>query len=158
MTVMGDRAVASLLSALAEAPDFPAAAAFLLSQLVEITGAPRACMLRLDPPQESIALVSSVGFDPSPDRPSRVLIGDLSSPLVIAVLSLRPLRGNVPLAVRGLSGLADWIALPMSQPRPRGGSEAMSAQRATELATAASVTVLPIEGRANAAPGGVVVL
>ena len=42
MAVGGDRAVAGLLAALAEAPDFPAAASYLLTQLVEVTGAPRA--------------------------------------------------------------------------------------------------------------------
>ena len=46
MAVVGDRALASLLSALAEAPDFSAAASFLLTQIAEITGAARSLMLR----------------------------------------------------------------------------------------------------------------
>ena len=69
MAGLGDRAVAGLLSALAEAPDFAAAASFLLTQLVEITGASKACMLRLDASQEAhrarrVARASSATLPP----------------------------------------------------------------------------------------------
>jgi len=62
MAVGGDRALASLLSALAEAPDFSAAASFLLTQIAEITGAARSLMLRFDPSQESLSAVATLGF------------------------------------------------------------------------------------------------
>ena len=48
MAGVGDRAVASLLSALAEAPDVATAASKLLTQIAELTGAKRACVLRFD--------------------------------------------------------------------------------------------------------------
>ena len=62
MAVLGDRAVAGLLSALAEAPDYPGAASFLLTQLVDLTGSARACLLRLDSAQENLTLVAASGF------------------------------------------------------------------------------------------------
>ena len=86
MAVLGDRVVAGLLSALAEAPDFAAAASFLLTQLAEITAAPRALMLRIDGPQENLTVVATTGPDVPPSV--NIPIGDLSSPLIISALSL----------------------------------------------------------------------
>ena len=48
MTVAGDRQSASLLSALAEAPDSAAASSFLVAQLAELSGAQCVAMLRFD--------------------------------------------------------------------------------------------------------------
>ena len=62
----GDRGVAGLLSALAEAPDFDSAASFFLTQLAEIAGTQRACLLRFDATRENLELVASVGFEHPP--------------------------------------------------------------------------------------------
>jgi PAS domain S-box-containing protein len=158
MTVMGDRAVAGLLSALAEAPDFPAAASYLLTHLVEITGAPRACMLRVDASNEALVMVAALGFDV--DAPTvSIPIGDLSSPLVISTLSLTPIRGQLPLAQRAFGPVAAWVTLPMSQPRFRGAPDTIPQDRAVELmGTSSTVLVDALERRVGAAPAGVVLL
>ncbi len=93
MAVGGDRALASLLSALAEAPDFSAAASFLLTQIAEITGAARSLMLRFDASQESLHAVATLGF--SAGLPSLgIPANDLASPLVTSTLALVPVRGD----------------------------------------------------------------
>ncbi|HTK52169.1 MAG TPA: ATP-binding protein [Gemmatimonadaceae bacterium] len=156
MAVLGDRGVASLLSALAEAPDLPAAASFLLAQLVDITGAPRALVLRLDPAYEGLVYVASVGFDPEPARLSIPLV-DLSNPVVISTLALVPVRGNKSLGFRALAGLEEWLLLPMSQPRQRGAPERMAPQRASELIASPGIAVLePAARRLGVAPAGIV--
>jgi PAS domain S-box-containing protein len=158
MAVLGDRAVASLLSALAEAPDLPSAASFLLAQLVDLTGATHALMLRLDPSHEALGYVAAVGFDPEPTRISIPLV-DLSNPLVIGTLALLPIRGTMPLGFRSLAGIQSWLLLPMTQQRRRGSPEAMSRQRAAELISSPSVEVLePTQRRFGVAPAGLVLL
>jgi PAS domain S-box-containing protein len=158
MVVLGDRAVAGLLAALAEAPDFTAAASYFLTQLAEVSRAPRACMVRLDASHENIVLVAAVGFVP-PLPAISVPISDLSSPLVVSALTLTPIRGNSPLPQRALARLAAWIALPMSQPRFRGAPEMMSAQRAAELIGSPTINFLETpDHQLGAAPAGVVLL
>jgi len=157
MAVLGDRAVAGLLSALAEAPDFSAAASFLLTQLAEITAAPRALMLRIDTPLESLTLVGSTGADEQPAV--SIPIGDLSSPLIISALSLAPARGDEPLPQRALASIVPWVSIPMSQPRFRGAPETMNAQRAGELISSPSAELLHIgEQRLGIAPAGIILL
>src|SRR5512132_4080384 len=163
MAVLGDRGVAGLLSALAEAPDFAAASSFLLTQLADITAAPRCCLLRIDEPLENLRLVSCLGFDEGGAPPTaRVPVGDLSNPLIISTLSLLPARGNAPLSHRGLESLESfrpWLAVPLSQPRFRGAPETMGAQRAGELIAAPSITLLTNgERRLGVAPAGVILL
>jgi PAS domain-containing protein len=163
MAVLGDRGVAGLLSALAEAPDFAAASSFLLTQLVEITAAHRCCLLRIDEPLENLRLVSCLGFDEGGAPPTaRIPVGDLSNPLIISTLSLLPARGDAPLSHRGLESLESfrpWLAVPLSQPRFRGAPETMGVQRAGELIAAPSITLLTNdERRLGVAPAGVVLL
>ena len=158
MAVLGDRSIASLLSALAEAPDVSAAASFLLAEVMELTGAPRACMLRADAGDENLMLVASSGFDPELENVS-ISLGDLSSPLVISARSLTSARGRTPLQPRALSALREWTALPMSQPRLRGSSPVISANRAAELLRAADATLVTTqEHRFGTVPSGVVLL
>src|SRR3954453_10253560 len=158
MAAPGDRAVAGLLSALAEAPDFTAAASFFLTQLAEITRTSRACMLRLDSAHESLVLASATGFDSTLAAIS-IPTSDLSNPLVISTLSLSPVRGERALPVRGLAALTPWIALPLSQPRLRSPAEMISAQRGAELIGSSTIEVLPArEQRLGAAPAGVIVI
>jgi PAS domain S-box-containing protein len=156
MAVLGDRSVASLLSALAEAPDYAAAASYLLSELMELTASPRACMLRAESGDESLTLVASSGFAPEVAGTS-ISLGDLSNPLVITARSLTSARGHGTLGI-GLS-LQSWTVLPMSQPGLRGPTSVMSAQRAAELLTAAdAMPITTQEHRFGTVPAGVVVL
>jgi PAS domain S-box-containing protein len=157
MAVLGDRALAGLLSALAEAPDFPAAAAFLVAQLVETTGAPRAAMLRLTAQQDSMAVIAAHGFETTrPDVP--IPLDDLSNPLVVSALSLSVVRGTAPPGHRFFAPLNAWIALPMAQPRFRGALETMPAHRAAELLASPNLARLPADVGVGAVPAGAVLL
>src|SRR3954470_23974214 len=104
MAVLGDRASAALLSALAEAPDFQGAAAFLVAQILDVTESSRACMLRLDEWQEHIAGVAAAGFD-SEMAGVAIPIGDLANPLVVATLALTPISGRGSIGPRALGDL-----------------------------------------------------
>lgn len=157
MTAFGDRDIAGLLSALAEAPDFPAAASFLLAELAELSGASKACLLRLEPSLENLTPVAALGL--GTERPDvSVSASDLSSPLVITTFALSPIGGRGSLGPRALDGFESWLALPMPQPGFRGAPESMPRFRAVELAIARRVTLLPAEVRVGAVPFGVVVL
>jgi len=158
MAVLGDRSLANLLSALAEAPDLSAAASFLLAELRELTGARRACMLRVDNGEQHLTLVASTGFDPELPR-FVISLGDLSSPLVVSTRSLTSARGQAQLAPRVLGVLPTWTLLPMSQPRYRGAPDVMPSERATELmSTADAALVVTQEHRFGSVPAGVIVL
>ncbi|MEO7082831.1 MAG: ATP-binding protein [Gemmatimonadaceae bacterium] len=150
--------MAGLLSALAEAPDFAAGVSFLLTQLAEITSAPRAYMLRLDASQESLALVSAIGQD-AQAVPLSVSISNLSHPLVVSALAISPVRGTGALPQFSFSETESWVAIPMSQPRIRGAPDTLPHQRAVELLTNSDAEVLPVsERRLGTAPAGVVLL
>jgi len=156
MTAFGDREIAGLLSALAEAPDFPAAASFLLAELTELSGATKACLFRLESSLENLTPVAAFGLDA--ERPdASVSATDLSSPLVLATLSLSPVRGHGLLGPR-LGAFESWLTLPMPQPGFRGAPEPMPRFRAVELALARRVTLLPADVRVGAVPFAVVVL
>jgi len=157
MTVSGDRTLAGLLSALAEAPDFAAAATYLLTRLAEASGASRACFLRLDEPMEMLGLVAAIGFDAESPELS-VRLGDRSSPLVVSALSLAAVRGRGPLGPPVLAPLRSWMLLPMPRPWSRGAPEPMPLPQAAELAAAHGATVLDTEPRAASAPFALVVL
>src|SRR6185436_6711172 len=158
MAVLGDRAIAGLLSGLAEAPDFRAAASFLLAQLAELAGARRAAMFRLDSSHENAQLIAAIGLDAEPGNLA-IPLSDLSSALVISALALVRVQGSSPLGPRSLSEFEHWLALPMSQPRYRGAPGAMSPERASELLSSRTISVLPTpERQLGVAPAGVVLL
>ena len=138
----GDRAVAGLLSALAEAPDFAAAASFFLTQLIEITKASKACMLRLDASQEHIELVAVARV-----RDGRAADRDSDQRSVEPARRLRAharagQRRKPARRCETSSSVESWVALPMSQPRFRGAPEMMAFQRGAELIGSPTITLL----------------
>ena len=156
MTVNGDRQSASLLSALAEAPDSAAASSFLVAQIAELSGAERVVMLRLDAAQES--LVTIAGSDSLAGAPAIVMpISDLGNPLAIAALSLSPIVGKQQLS-GALSGLSRWTILPMTQPRTRLSLPVMPRKHAVELLSPHELVPVQRAERLGTAPGGVVVI
>jgi PAS domain S-box-containing protein len=158
MAVLGDRAVAGLLSALAEAPDVQAAASFLTAQLVDLTAAPRACLLRIDASHDELTLLACGGFTSDPG-PLAISLGDLSNPLVISALALVPIHGRTPLGERAFGMMREWYAIPLAQPRYRGAPEAMSPDRATDLLSSSHMEVLQdAERRLGVSPAGVVLI
>ena len=156
-TEVGDRFIASVLSALAEAPDFLSAASFLLAQVLDMVDAERGHMLRLDTVQESLVSVVSVGYDAPPQ--AAISIGDLSNPLVICALALAPVTGGGRSSIRAFVSMARWNALPMPQPRLRGSLPVMPLAHAQEIIGEGEVRLLsPTERRLASAPGGVIVI
>ena len=152
----GDRQSASLLSALAEAPDSAAASAFLVAQLAELSGAPRVSMLRVDGAQEALVCVAAIE-NGKPTSASAVPLSDFTNPLVIATLSLSPIVGDSPL--RGpFNAYARWTALPMTQPRTRTAPPVMTRQHATELLSSTGLVPIARPERVGTAPGGVIVI
>jgi signal transduction histidine kinase len=158
MTVAGDRQSASLLSALAEAPDSAAASSFLVAQLVELSGAGRVTMLRLDSGHET--LVSSAGVDGGePAANAAIPISDFSNPLVISALALSPIVSERPLPdSNGLVGYAVWTTLPMTQPRTRLAPPVMPFQQAAKLLSPFELAPIARPERVGTAPGGVIIL
>src|ERR1043166_6537839 len=155
MTVIGDRQSASLLSALAEAPDSAAAASFLATQLAEMSGAERVILLRLDASQESLVTVASKDL---PETPAAAIsVSDLANPLVIATLTISPVSGATPLPPP-FSDFQQWAALPLQQLRTRTAPAMLSHQRAADLLATTGYTLGRRSDRVGAAPGGVVIL
>ena len=154
---LSDRAVAGVLSALAEAPDFSSAASFLLAQVLDLADAERGHMLRLDAAQESLVSVASVGYE-TPPR-ALISIGDLSNPLVLCALALVPVTGGGRSSSRAFVSMARWTALPMPQARLRGTLPVMPLPHAQELLGEGEVRFLTaVERRLASAPGGVIVV
>src|ERR1041385_329678 len=151
MTVTGDRQSASLLSALAEAPDSAAASSFLATQIAEMSGAERVIMLRLDAAQESLVAVASNDL---PDAPAvSIPVSDLSNPLVIAALALSPVSGRTPLPPP-FSDFTQWAAMPMQQLRTRNAPTMLTHQRAADLLASSGHTLGPRSERGGPRPGG----
>ena len=158
---LGDRQLAGLLSALAEAPDFQAAAAYLLAQLAEITGVSRLCMLRVDAAQEALTVVANHGFDDQHSAPRfGPSLSEISNPLVIATLSLNPVVAtSATLLDKRSTSASSWTALPLTQPRFRGAALTLPTQQAIELANSSGARVLRLnERRLGVAPAGVIAL
>jgi PAS domain S-box-containing protein len=157
MREFGDREIAGLLSALAETPDFPAAASLLLGQLAELAGAPRACLLRLDPSLENLTVAATFGFDAESPTGS-VSVAELSSPLVLSTVSLTTMRGRASPDAGLLPDFGWWLALPMAQPAAPGIPDPMPRERAAALVASHDIAVLPGAAPARRVPFGVVVL
>src|SRR5689334_9529032 len=96
---MGDRQLAGLLSALAEAPDFAAAASFLLERVVDLTRSKRGCMMRIDSVQDSLVAIASHDMEGPRNGPS---LTELSNPLVLSTLSLSALMDVPGIGIHGL--------------------------------------------------------
>src|SRR6185503_19760643 len=114
MTVAGDRQSASLLSALAEAPDSAAASAFMVAQIAELSGAQRVSMLRLDASQEALVCVASIE-NGKPASASVTPLSDLNNPLVVSTLSMSAIVGEDSLPAP-FEAYRQWTSLPMTQP------------------------------------------
>jgi PAS domain S-box-containing protein len=155
-----DRQIAGLLSTLAEAPDFHAATQFLLSQVVAMTGASRACLMRYDATDEALAIVAHVGFDSPYVWELASALRDRMNPLMVSALALTPVVGTAPPANswRDL-GLMTWTALPMSQPHFRGAPALLADPHAAELLSGNGARLVPMtQRRFSSAPGGVIVV
>jgi PAS domain S-box-containing protein len=150
-----------LLATLAEAPDLASSAAFLLSRLGELTGSSRGLVRLLDPTLEVLGIVAMVGLE-GDDVPAGLSVNDLSHPIVVATLSLHPVRCE-----RGAVGdprvpFRDWIALPLPRGDDRAGPPTIPVARAADLLAPAGLRpgARPVRQQEwfGHAPAGVVVL
>lgn len=151
------RQAAVFLSALAEAPDFGAAATFLLSHFAELAGSQRSCLLCLDATQEVFEVRAHLGLDD--DRPRRVSVGDRANPFVISGLGLVPLAADATPRETYPVAFQAWTALPMPQPHAKGTLAPLAPHRVADVLHELSVRVAPGAGRRLAiSPGSVLVL
>lgn len=156
-----DRRVARLLSALAEAPDYGSAAAFLLNEVSALAGHAPAALLRFVPAQDALVHVAQVGLRPDDERQLPETLEDRSHPVMVAALSLTPVvreAGRVARAGR-FGSIHDWTALPMPQPHYRGAPRLMPDAQVTALLETAGARLVPLRDRGfNTAPGGVLLV
>ncbi len=156
-----ERRVAKLLSALAEAPDYASAAAFVLNEVSALAGDVPAALLRFAPQQESLILVSHVGMSADDERQLPTTLEDRTHPVVMCALALTPVvRENPRVARMGrFGGAHQWTALPMPQPHYRGAPALVPDSVAEQAIAASGARLVPLRDRGfNAAPGGVVLL
>jgi len=144
------------LPTLVEAPDFPAAALFALTELARLAGSHRGFLLFIDPPAESLVTACQMGCAPGEHLRSTPL-GDLSHPWVVAALAMRPARSR-PDETPPRLPLTDWIALPLPQTYVRGAPAPVLPRRATEVLRANGADLVPHVPRPGQSPAGVVVL
>src|SRR6185437_15537919 len=81
------------LPTLVEAPDFPAAALFALTELARLGGSHRGVLLFIDPTAETLVAACELGGAPGEEF-APLPLGDLSNPWVAAALAMRPARSR----------------------------------------------------------------
>ena len=147
----------ALLSALAEAPNLPAAATFLLTDVLATTGARRALLLQFDTDEDQLVLIGQAGADES--SPTEYAIGERSHPWMVSTLALTPVFSD------GLGRTASrvpfdiWTALPMPRPHYRGAPEIWTDSYAAQVLAPFGARLAPLENRRfSGAPGGVVIV
>jgi PAS domain-containing protein len=147
----------ALLSALAEAPDLSAAATFLLTDILAITGARRALLLQFDTDEEQLVLIAQVGADHS--APTEYAIGERSHPWMVSTLSLTPVVHDGLGRPTSRVPFDAWTAFPMPRPHYRGAPAIWSDSYAAQVLTPFGAHLAPLDNRKfSSAPGGVVVV
>src|SRR5579864_7861247 len=144
------------LPTLVEAPDFPAAALFALTELARLGESRRGVLLFIDPPAENLLTACEVGAAPGEEFAPLPLV-DLSNPWVAAALAMRPARSRRDEPTNRLP-LADWIALPLPQSYVRGAPIPLQSRHASEVLLANGADLIPTIVRPGQSPAGVVVL
>jgi PAS domain S-box-containing protein len=156
-----DRRIAKVLSALAEAPDYASAAAFVLNEISTRAGDIPAVLLRFAQSQESLLLVSQIGLSAEEQRQLPTSIEDRNHAIVVCALALTPVVRQAQRTVRvGRYGaIHEWTALPMPQPHYRGAPALIPDEAAAKAVAPAGARLVPLQERGfNTAPGGVILL
>jgi PAS domain S-box-containing protein len=154
--------LAELLSVISEAPDFGTAATFLLAQLADVAGAPRAALLTLDRMNQVLQVAATVGFSTDAQPRVSIPIEDQVHPLVASLLSLNTMYCDGTASTPPRLGLPfkKWTVIPFPQPRFRGAPPLLPDGRGPDTITGCAVHALPPDRRRRIghAPCGVVVL
>jgi len=145
------------LPTLVEAPDFPAAALFALTELGRLAGSQRGALFVIDTAAEALTAASLLGASPN-DELASIPLGDLSHPWVAAAVAMRPARSRRDDAATTRLPIADWIALPLPQTYVRSAPIPLQPRNAAELLRSSGAEIIPATTRAGQSPGGVVVL
>ncbi|HSC30470.1 MAG TPA: ATP-binding protein [Gemmatimonadaceae bacterium] len=145
------------LPTLVEAPDFPTAALFALTELGRLAGSQCGALLFIDPAAEALTAASLLGGSPN-DELTSIPLGDLSHPWVAAALAMRPARSRHDHAAMGRLPIAEWIALPLPQTYARSAPSPLQPRNAAELLRSSGAEIIPSTTRPGQSPGGVVVL
>ena len=148
--------LAELLSAVAEARDFPAASALFLAQVAEAVGAPRARLLELHDGRQSLEVVALYGDEEILPPAPRLSAEDPSHPLVLATLALVPVCARSGGRLPGIP-FSSWLAVPYPRPLVRGAMSLFAEERAREMLQAQGLEVLSTDAprrRAGHAPAG----
>ena len=157
----GER-LAELLSVISEANQFSTAAAFLVAQFADVAGAKRGCVLTIDPHQQQIESVASVGFEPDDQPAIAISLADEQHPLVAATLCLRPVSCSGSNVVESGIPFSSWTAIPFPQPQFKGSVDFIAPENTESLALKSCSVHMgdPRERRRRAghAPAGVVIL
>ncbi|HEY4129942.1 MAG TPA: ATP-binding protein [Gemmatimonadaceae bacterium] len=154
---VSERRHLALLSALAEAPDYTAAATFLLTDLLALTGARRACLFRFDVGDGQLVLAATGGFDDS--FPAEWAIGERSHPWMVSTLALSPVVGDAAPRSGMRIPFETWTSLPMPRPHYRGAAAIWTDAYAETLLAPIGARLVTLENRRfSSAPGGVVIL
>ena len=147
--------LAELLSAVAEARDFPAASALFLAEVSEAIGTSRSRLLELNDGRQSLDVAAEYGGDP-PGVPPRLPAEDASHPLVLATLALIPVAARSGGRLPGIP-YSSWLAVPYPRPLVRGAPPLVAEERAREMLQAQGLDVLSLDStrrRAGHAPAG----
>ena len=161
LQLSGER-LAELLSVISEANEFSTAAAFLVAQFADIANASRGCVLTIDPQQQQIETVASVGFDDGEPPAIVIPLAEERHPLVAATLCLRPVSCSGREGAEAGIPFDRWVAVPFPQPQFKGAVDFIPDDRieSLQLKSCAVHMADPRERRRRAghAPCGVVIL
>ncbi len=154
---VSERRHLALLSALAEAPDYNAAATFLLTDLLALSGARRACLFRFDIGDGQLVLTAAGGFDG--DAPTELALGERGHPWMVSTLALSPVTGDAPPRSGTRIPFESWTSLPMPRPHYRGAPAIWTDGYAETILAPSGARLVQLENRRfSSAPGGVVIL
>lgn len=149
------------LTVISEAPDFQAAATFLVAQFADAVGARRAFALSLTVPPEAFAVSAAVGFASDESPNTQLSIHDNDHPVVVSALSLHPLSCRDGASVAGIP-FDEWVAIPFPQPQFRHAPKVLSEGMLNRFHIPGCVvhvdSLKERRRRVGLAPGGVIVV
>jgi signal transduction histidine kinase len=149
------------LTVISEAPDFQAAATFLVAQFADAVGARRAFALSLTVPPESFAVSAGVGFTPEDFPATLISIHDLDHPVVVSALSLHPITCRDGGRIEGIP-FDDWVAIPFPQPQFRHAPKLLPEARLNRFSLPGCVlhvdSLKERRRRVGLAPAGVIIV
>src|SRR3954470_8942605 len=153
---LNERGHLALLSSLAEAPDLVAAATFLVSHVLSLSGADRGLLFAFEVGDEQLSLISHAGFEDPP--PLEYRIAERSHPWMVSTLSLSPVSNEQPARATRIP-FAEWTALPMPRPHYRGAPAIWPDVYAEQVVAGTGATLSRLENRRfSSAPGGVLIV